>query len=286
MQKIRGRESRVKIVGPPQSGNYMLKSASYILTLTFLLTGCGQKQAEDVDMLALMPDFEMITVPSDYAARALEVTGGLDAWKKTKKLHLDCVVTFYQPDGSFYVTEQHYEVYPWSNSIRISAVEPQGKFVWQLSKGQFVAMEGSDQFDGLPAAIGSRCLAELILNIVTVPVRFTDAPVEFARDATGIRMQGQWYYPITRRNKPGIEPVERVAEAILYQSRDSFLVDTLWLPRMSGDKSLSVRGYDYTEVEKGGVLVPAKIEIFKTSARGDSEGRLVRIDCHSFALAK
>ena len=43
-----------------------------------------------------------------------------------------------------------------------------------------------------------------------------------------------------------------------------------------------VHGYDYSEIEKGAVLVPTRIEIFRTDARGGSQQRLVKIDCHTF----
>ncbi|MGD8500353.1 MAG: hypothetical protein PVJ86_06880, partial [Phycisphaerales bacterium] len=133
-----------------------------------------------MEVLARGPDFETISVPSDYAARAIEAAGGFNAWTKAKEVHLDCVVTFYQPDGSFYLTQQRYVVYPWSNAIQISAREPQGSFVWQLSKGQFDVLEGSAQAVELPIAAPSRCFAEVILNIITAPVRFLDGSVEFA----------------------------------------------------------------------------------------------------------
>ncbi len=47
-----------------------------------------------------------------------------------------------------------------------------------------------------------------------------------------------------------------------------------------------VRGYDYSEIEKGGVGVPTRIEIFRTDARGDSQERLVKIECHTLKRAK
>ncbi len=47
-----------------------------------------------------------------------------------------------------------------------------------------------------------------------------------------------------------------------------------------------VRGYDYSEIEKGTVRVPARIEIFRTDARGDSQERLVKIDCHTLGRTK
>ena len=215
-----------------------------------------------------------------YAIQAIEAAGG-GVWTKMEKLQLDCVVTFYQPDGSFYLTEQRYEVYPWSNSIRISAREPQGRFVWQLSEGQFDVLQGDHQI-----SVPERCFSEAILNIITAPARLLDGSVEFTKQTAAVKVRGQWYYPIGRRNKPDVESSRRLSEAIFYQDRDISLVDMIRFACIGTEKFLAVRGYDYTEIEKGGVLVPARIEIFSTDARGDSQKRLVKIDCHKLGHAK
>ena len=261
-----------------------------VLVAVFVLAGCWQKQKEDVDVLANGPDVEAIWPPSDEAARAIEATGGLNAWKKTTKLQLDCVVTFYQPDGSFYLTEQRYEVHPWLNTIQISADEPQGAFVWQLSNGQFDVLRGAGQIEALPKAVPSRCFAEVILNIITAPARFLDGSVEFTKQSTPVKMLGKWYYPVDRQGK---DLTARVSDAVFYQDRDSSLVDMIRLACLSQglltentgaarEKPIQyVRGYDYQEVEKAGPRIPARIEIFETDARDRTQKRLVKIDCHT-----
>jgi hypothetical protein len=251
-----------------------------VLVAVFVLAGCERQRREKADVLAGGPEIEAISVPSDEAARAIEATGGLNAWKETTKLQFDCVVTFYHPDGSFYLTEQRYEVHPWLNSIQISADEPQETFVWQLSNGQFNVLRGPGQIDAMTVA--GRCLAEGILNITTAPVRFLDEPVEFTRQDTAVRIQGQWYYPIDRKSRGG---VARTSEAVFYQDRDNSFVDLIRLARKvageGGRMSVQyVRGYDYEKVDKG-IMVPKRIEIFGTDARDRSRKRLVKIDCHA-----
>ena len=264
-----------------------------VLVAAFIFTGCQWKYKEDVvEVLASGPDLETISVPPDYVVRAIEAAGGWNAWAQTKELQLDCVVTFYQPDGSFYLTEQHHVVYPWSNSIQISAREPQGTFVWQLSRGQFDVLQGGGQIDGLPVEISSHCFAEMILSVITIPARFLDASVEFTKASTGLKIQGQWYYPITRRSRPVVgaelepEPARPLSKAVFYQDRDSSLVDMILFDNMSGDDFLAVRGYDYTKVEKEDVRVPVRIEIFRTDTRGNLQERLVKIDYHTLKRAK
>ncbi len=299
--EVRSQKSEIRNQKPEVRSQIICPLSSVlmlVLVAAFIFTGCQRKYKEDaVEVLTSGPDLETISVPPDYVVRAIEAAGGWDAWAQTKELPLDCVVTFYQPDGSFYLTEQHHVVYPWSNSIQISAREPQGTFVWQLSRGQFDVLQGGGQIDGLPVEISSHCFAEMILSVITIPARFLDASVEFTKASTGLKIQGQWYYPITRRSKPVLgaepEPARPLSKAVFYQDRDSSLVDMLLFADMTGEKFLAVRGYDYTEVvrmdsqgEKEGVRVPVRIEIFRTDTRGNLQERLVKIDYHTLKRPK
>ncbi len=287
-------------------GNNFSKTIWLVFAVAFVFTGCQRKYEENVvDTLDSGSDIEMPSVPPDYVVKAIEAVGGWKAWTRTKELQLDCVVTFYQPDGSFHLTEQHHVVYPWSNSIQISAREPQGTFVWQLSRGQFDVLQGAGQIDGLPVEISSHCFAEMILSVITIPARFLDASAEFTKASIGLKIQGQWYYPITRRSRPVVgtelepEPARPLSKALFYQDRDSSLVDMLLFadvdssvigsevqPSAAIPVSFAIRGYDYAEVEKEGVRVPARIEIFRTDTRGNLQERLVKIDYHTLKRAK
>jgi len=264
-----------------------------VLVVAFICTGCQRKYKEEaVDVLDSGPEIEMTSVPPDYVVKAIEAVGGWNAWTRTKELQLDCVVTFYQPDGSFHLTEQHHVVYPWSNSIQISAREPQGRFVWQLSKGKFDVLQEGGQSDALPVVIGSNHFAEMILSIITIPARLFDESAEFSKETTGLKIQGQWYYPISRLSRPVVgdeldsEPAYVLSKGVFYQDRDGSLIDMLVFDFKSGDSNFAVRGYDYTEVEKNGVRVPSRIEIFKADARGNLQERLVKIDNHTVHRSK
>ncbi|MBW7989582.1 MAG: hypothetical protein FVQ84_06140 [Planctomycetes bacterium] len=274
-------------------GNRFSKIIWMVLVAAFIFTGCQRQYKEEVvDVLDSGPEIDMTSVPPDYVVKSIEAVGGWNAWSRTKELQLDCVVTFYQPDGSFHLTEQHHVVYPWSNSIQISAREPQGRFVWQLSKGKFDVLQEGGQSAALPIVIGSNHFAEMILSIMTIPARFLDESAEFSKETTGLKIQGQWYYPISRLSSPIVgtehesEPAFVLSKAVLYQDRASSLIDMLVFDFKSGDSNFAVRGYEYTEVEKNGVRVPARIEIFKADARGNLQERLVKIDNHTFKRSK
>jgi len=249
-----------------------------ILAGVFIFAGCEQKQQEEVATLDVAPDRAALSAPSDYIAEAIKAAGGIDAWSKTKELNLDCVVTFYQADGSSYLTEQRYDIYPWSNSIQISGREPQGEYSLQLSKGRFESLKGGDSIDDPSATVGKRCMADMILNILTVPARFLDQSVEFDRQSNATKLQGRWYYAIDRRSKGSIESALQSSKAIFYQDRDKAVVDMFRIVCNEGQMFLIVHGYDYTEVEKGGIVLPSRIEIFNSDAVGNMKDRLIRID--------
>jgi len=273
--------------------NWLLKACWLIALMAFVVGGCGNvfkidraSQAED---FTSGPDVETLVVHGDYAVGALAATGGLDTWMKVTRLNLECVVTFYQPDGSFYLTEHECEIYPWSNSIRISAQEPMGKLMWQLSNGHFSMLQGNERVDVLNS-VSYRDYAEAILNITTAPVRLLDQKSEYLKKPEPVKIAGLWYhmieqvYPLGQALSADIkkkgdwryEPYW--SEAIFCQNRDSSFVSLLFLSDVDEQKFLAVRAYDYDIYAGQKVIVPRKIEIFRTDARSVIKERLVTID--------
>ena len=68
------------------------------------------------------------------------------------------------------------------------------------------------------------------------------------------------------------------SEVVFYQNRDNSLVDLVWFADVEEGKFFAVRGYDYSRVQKRGVLLPAKIEIFRTDARGALSERVAQVN--------
>ena len=218
--------------------------------LVFVVTGCEQRQKEETPahITLIGPNF----VVPDYVLQAIEATGGYTAWEDCEQIEFDAVVTFYQPDGSFYLTQQHYRISPWLDSIHISGTPDAG----QLPQNNF---------------------PEAILNIVTAPVRFLDKSLLFTRDPNAVRMEGQWYYPI-EQDRLISKDIPYWSKVVFYQNRDNSLVDMIWLATADEKEFLAVRGYDYDELQKGGVMVPAKIEVFTSDSEVVCRQRLVKID--------
>jgi len=263
--------------------NWLSRTIWLVLVMALAVAGCEQEQRQEqerkqtVDVSGYKPPF---------ISRAVEATGELDAWTKTQKLEFDCVVAFYRPDGSYYLTKQHHEIHPWSSLIRVSAQEPQGNFIWEFSPDGMKVIEGTKQADFLPIGLGAEDYVKAILDITTTPVRLLENKAEYVRSPNPVKIEGQWYYPIGRvkPGEPDSEPVQ--PKLAFYQKRNSSLVDMLWFEGADRGSAFLVRGYNYHEVQKGGVYVPAKIEFFMADVRGVMQNRLVKIDYHQIKAIK
>jgi len=119
--------------------------------------------------------------------------------------------------------------------------------------------------------------------MTTAPIRFLDSNVEFDETLVPIRMEGLWCYPIEQVSRD-LKPYW--SQVVLYQSRDTSFVDMIWFADIDSERYLAVRSYGYSKVEKKSVLVPTKIEIFKTNAEGVLQQRLVKVDYYSLKPTK
>jgi hypothetical protein len=251
------------------------------LMLFILLAGC-EKTAETEDhVLATDPSAEMVELPSEFASMAIDRTGGLSAWGKVRDFQLGCIVTFYDQDAGYYLTEQIYDIFPWSNSIVISGTESRESYKWQLSQGKFDILEGVGQLGSFKGRIQSNCLAEAILNLLTAPVRFVDKSFVYTRSETEVNLQGRWCYPVTREQATESASDVSGNNTVFYQNRADSLVDMILLKCAGDETCLLVSGYDYKEIEDMDISIPTRIEIHLANNEGVAERQLFRINISS-----
>ena len=259
--------------------NRFYKTTIVILPVFIFCIGCQKSYMSEGSDTATGLDPGQISAPTGFTEGAFEAAGGWNAWTEAKKLGFDCVVTFYESDGAFYLTQLRYDIYLWSNAIEISGREPAGDYTWLFSDGKMTVLHSTGQIDQFPPGMDRQCFAQAIMKIATAPVSLLESSSQLNRQDAAVKKYGKWYYPI---HKTG----ETSGETVFYQDRDSFLIDMLVFDFMSGDSNFAVRGYDYTKVERDGVRVPAKIEIFRADANGSLQERLVKIDNHTFKRSK
>ncbi|MHC4758767.1 MAG: hypothetical protein ACYTE8_08920 [Planctomycetota bacterium] len=279
---------------------------SLLACLSFF-AGCEQvnKQQTPAEKLAEQPTIMAKEVVSDYIAGALSATGGRELWLQTKEIEYDCVVTFHKPDGSFYLTRQNHYIKPWSHVIRMSANEPRGNIVCQLSQGDFKVVEGSVSKKGLPQGLCERDLAEALREALTSAVSFLNKNKMFTRIDRPLRKEGMWYN-IIERLEPNPNKVDQMntkdqavrapgywSKVFYYQRKDSLLVDMFSFASYERQEFIGVRCYDYNPVvekgsglfERSGVFIPRKVELFRTDSKGIFQNKIAEIDIKSCTYA-
>ena len=271
----------------------VIRGAVLIALATLALTGCGRQVAQDsskdLDLLAAGPDREALPVPRPWVAAALDATGGLATWMQSKRIDFDAVVTAYREDGSFYLTEQHFSVLPWSGVLQMSAREPGSEFTCRIVGGQYELLKGDSSADVCPLSDGYHDYVEVVLQIATTPVRMLTDNVVLLRRPAPVMLAGQWYIPIEakygiRKPAAGEESKQKQApepcwkEGTYYQNQATSLVDTIWLGDPARQKFLVVRGYDYNRTTRDGVVIPTKIEICQSDPEANVGHRVAVID--------
>jgi hypothetical protein len=259
----------------------VMPSAVLIVLTALMLTGCGRqaakKSAPDLNLLATGPDLQALPTPHPLVSAALDATGGLAAWEQCKKIEFHAAVTACERDGYFYLTEHDFVLCPWSEAIQVTAREPQANFTWQVVRGRYHASRADPNADVSPLRGLSHEYAEAVLQIATAPVRMlADNLLLGARPAT-TQIAGQWYLPIDAKyQEQTAEPYW--TQGIYFQSVDRSLVDMVWLGNPLTHKFIIARGYDYAPSTDAGVLVPTKIEVFRSDAEANIGSRLALVD--------
>lgn len=251
------------------------------LMMFIVLAGC-EKNAEKKDsVLAIDPIAEKVTMPPEFASLAIEKTGGLEAWGKLRHLPLECIVTFYNQDAGYYLTEQKCDVFPWSNSIVIEGKESRKNYEWQLSQGKLDILQGVEELNSFNNQMKSSCYAEAIFNLVTAPVRFMDKSFVFTRDTTEQNIQGRWCYPVTREPVPNSRKNDSGSSVVFYQNKTDSMMDMVLLKCAGEDTCFLVCGYDYIKARDAEILIPKRIEIHMADQQGLARRQLFRIDVSS-----
>lgn len=248
----------------------------FSLAAVFAFTGCTQESKTVIAPKG--PDAETIAAMSGDQGRAVEAAGGQSAWTSTGKFKRKCVVTFYNPDDTYYLTEQQHYISPWSNAVAITAAEPKGDLVWLLYRDYSQERQFQYSGDDLPVDLQGRFYAEAILDISTAAIRLLDKSASISRDAEPVKLYGQWYYKI-RRTAGNALAGKGFSDVVFYQNKVTALVDMMRFENVNG-AGLVVRGFDYNQFEKNSILVPGKIELLTTDRAGNIKRRLVKIDYH------
>lgn len=248
-----------------------MKRFLIILSLVVtIISGCAKKQQATTE-----PVTRVVTVPA-FAKSSVDAVGGERAWSDTQVIIGECTAKFYKPDGTFYLTRQRHAVYPWSDSIRIYAAEPQGTFVWQLSGSNLTLLEGAPQQAAeLPITLCNPSIARAIWSVLAAPASLATKADPNVVPGTAERVMGLWHNPL---KLAGGQTWYQNVESGLFDLYTIDLRATSHEPRAA---TITARGYDYLLIKKTNVMVPTKIEIFTADSPTSEPRRIIELDYHT-----
>jgi len=246
-----------------------------ICTLLLLFSGCGGQVEKKEIVLNPLSDPNVI-LPG-YASEVFEAAGGREAWSVTNLIKADCVVTFSKSDGSRYITEHHYELRSWPGQIRVSAMEPGGMVDFKLTQKGLETSQGKIPDYLFTQKLDLGQYGRAVLEIITAPMRLFDRNLVRAPETGTIKVEGDLYRSIVTKPSGSLG---RAPESTFFQEQQKRLVDMIWYRQGAGDLTTAVKGYEYREFGRG-VLLPAKIDIYKIDSAGISRGLIARIELYN-----
>jgi len=194
----------------------------------------------------------------------------------------DCIVTFYKADGSIYLSEQRHKIYPQSQGLEISGIEPGGQFTWILLGGDFRTVEGTANVGELPGVMYDRKIAKLILTAI---VAGSGMSAQLSESSELVKIQGRWYSVIqigrgnsSKRLKSFEVPW---ANLMLYGDSSRGVIDRVVIEDITSDERLMAYSYNFRPLKEMDKSIPTKIDIFKVNKTQTRQKRLLSITCHT-----
>ena len=183
----------------------------------------------------------------------------------------NCVVTFFNDDGSRYITSQQHRIYPSDSWIIISSSEPAGEFVCQFS---------SDGFNITSSLSGSRGggqtqtmhgdTTQLVLAAFSAGSGLIEDLKEVGKPE---KISGRLYQPMQSQSYCQ----EQICLAF-YRNINSGVVDIVRFEDGNSARYLFCRSFNYQKITGVARPVPTKIDIFNTDKAGLLQGQLLQME--------
>ena len=229
------------------------------------------KQFWMMNLLLCVFSLSAISGCNGISKKASAEAGGIDECSSVGIAEF-AVVTFFNEDGSSYLTEQEHRICP-GRGILISANEPSGRFECELSDGVFRVAKSGPQVDELPRQVFGRAMAQLILTSVCAGAGFVESGAE---ELEPVKIESQWYQPIE------LAAVQAGwAKQKLYRNRDSSVIDRVLVEDQQRGVFLVGLSYDYRWIEEAGKSIPTQIEVFSINKAGKRQRRILQVKYHT-----
>lgn len=188
-----------------------------------------------------------------------------------KAITARCIVTFYDKDGSRYISQQTHQICPETETIVISASEPQGQYTWKLAGNSFGLLGNSADPKKLDRQICDHLTAKTILTSFLAGSGLITHQQDESQTPP-IKIEGQWYTP----SEPTSKKSSRTKLKI-YINTTTATADRIQLEDIETSITLTAHSYNYRWLEGVAKNVPTKIDVFSANNADAPDRQILEI---------
>jgi hypothetical protein len=204
-----------------------MKKLIFLVTaagLLFSLVGCQEKKRKDESKLEERADIKLF-----------------------------CVAEFLRGDGSKYLTEQKYEIFAGSKTIKLTAKEPFGEIIWSAQNGGYTIQKGIPDkvFDKeLYNLMMDQSVANGLLEIYLAGLTKSSA----VKTEKGLLIfEGRIYEPVK----------QKAAGVNIYRNQATGKLDLVTAVYNKTGKVYLIHGFNYQKIKQGqNSFYPSKLDIY------------------------
>lgn len=181
-----------------------------------------------------------------------------------------CVVSYFNADGSYYLTEQQHQFCNEPQKLKIWTQEPAGTFEWQLTGDALTAIEGGNKLQELERTLVDRNIARVIL---TSMLAGSGLGIDLSTvQSEAVKIDGKWCEMFDLGSTGNGWASERI-----YRSKETSQVEMVELKDTENNITVRARCYNYSYSDKLNRDVPKKIDILTGNLAGDAMKLSARI---------
>ena len=182
-----------------------------------------------------------------------------------------CVVSYYNADGSYYLTEQQHQFCSDPGKLKVWTDEPAGVFEWLLNGDVFEVTKGANNVDELERTLIDRNIARVLFTSMMagsgIYSDWADAKIESEK------LDGKWYETIDL----GPAGTGWGSEKI-YRAKDNSQIELVQLEDIENNTVLTAHCYNYRYSDSLGKMAPMKIDILTSDLAGGAAKLTLRIN--------
>ncbi|MCK5000094.1 MAG: hypothetical protein KAS23_11175 [Anaerohalosphaera sp.] len=177
-----------------------------------------------------------------------------------------CVVTYFDADGSVYLTEQQHSFCGSSSEMMISCGEPEGDIVWKLAGTNFSTIAGADV--KTEKTLCDKRIARVLMLGMLAGSDMLGGEVAEAADA--VKIAGVWYEPTAVASYDGVQETA-------YRNVSTKRIDMVELVDESDQSRYTTYCYNYKFLKDINKTTPTKLEV-SVKNRGQKRQRLLQVE--------